>query len=140
MPRLRAAEANDTGQDSFLDVVSNIVGIMIILVMVVGARIRHIVVAAPTQSIVALEDDVAELATTVASAESEIEDVQQQSRTVAAAAALAAEGRLQLATAVAAARAGLAELERDLDARRVAASRAVVRKEELDREIAAVER
>ena len=30
----------DNGQDSFLDVVSNIVGILIILVVVVGAQVK----------------------------------------------------------------------------------------------------
>ena len=34
--------ASDAGQDSFLDIVANIVGILIILVMVVGVRIRNV--------------------------------------------------------------------------------------------------
>ncbi|NLE36537.1 MAG: hypothetical protein GX621_00770 [Pirellulaceae bacterium] len=34
-------EANDVGQDSFLDIVANIVGILIILVMVMGVRAKH---------------------------------------------------------------------------------------------------
>ena len=140
MPRPIPSETNEAGQDSFLDVVSNIVGIMIILVMVVGGRIQHIVVTAPARPTADLDRELADLVTTVASAESEIEDLQQQTRTVAHAAGLAAEGRLQLATAVAAAKVGLAELERDADAKRVAAAHAAVRREEIEREIAAADR
>lgn len=140
MPRPRAEESNDAGQDSFLDVVSNIVGIMIILVMVVGGRIQHVVVTASSGDTSALEREIADLEATVVSAENEIDDVQQQVRTVAAAAAHAADGRLQLATAVSAARAGLAELEKAAEERKVLAAREEVRREELEREIAAVER
>ncbi len=38
MRRTRTKTENDSGQDSFLDIVANIVGILIILVVVVGAR------------------------------------------------------------------------------------------------------
>jgi hypothetical protein len=138
--RRPAAEIDTAGQDSFLDVVSNIVGIMIILVMVVGGRVAHQAVTAPTPATADLERELQSLAITVASAESEIDDVQQQARTVAAAAAAVTDGRLQLATAVSAAQVGLARLEQAADARRVAAAQAAVRAEELDREIAAVER
>jgi hypothetical protein len=41
MPRPRPAENEAVGQDSFLDVVTNIVGILIILVMVVGIRAKQ---------------------------------------------------------------------------------------------------
>lgn len=41
MPRVVRQEAEAVGSDSFLDVVTNIVGILIILVMVVGIRIKH---------------------------------------------------------------------------------------------------
>ncbi len=140
MPRPPAAEANDAGQDSFLDVVSNIVGIMIILVMVVGGRIHHIAATAPARSTAALEREMEGVAATVASTESEIDDMQQQVRTVAAAASTAADARLQLATAVSAAKVGLAELEQAADASRVAAAQAAVRRDELDRELAALER
>lgn len=37
--RRRTAESLESGQDSFLDIVSNIVGILIILVMIAGARV-----------------------------------------------------------------------------------------------------
>jgi len=39
--RERVQEKIDDGQDSFLDVVSNLVGILIILVMIAGARVRN---------------------------------------------------------------------------------------------------
>jgi len=57
----------------------------------------------------------------------------------AATAAIAGDARLRLATAVSAAKVGLKDLEREADATRVAAAQAAVRREELDREIAAVE-
>lgn len=41
MARANRQEAEAVGSDSFLDVVTNIVGILIILVMVVGIRIKH---------------------------------------------------------------------------------------------------
>jgi hypothetical protein len=39
--RRTAAESNAAGHDSFLDIVSNIVGILVILVMVVGLRVKN---------------------------------------------------------------------------------------------------
>ena len=39
--RSNQADVNDVGQDSFLDIVANIVGILIILVMVMGVRAKH---------------------------------------------------------------------------------------------------
>ena len=39
--RARAQEKIEDGQDSFLDVVSNLVGILIILVMIAGARVHN---------------------------------------------------------------------------------------------------
>ena len=38
--RARESENLDGGQDSFLDVVSNLVGVLIILIMVAGVRVR----------------------------------------------------------------------------------------------------
>jgi len=107
MPRVRPQDDSTAGQDSFLDVVTNIVGILIILVMVVQGRVRQMVLTAPTQASVraeSLERDVEALQHTVTVAESEIEDLSLQGRPLAAAAAGAGEVRLHLATAVAAAR------------------------------------
>ena len=41
MARRRKEENNSSGQDSFLDIVGNIVGILIILVLVVGVRVKN---------------------------------------------------------------------------------------------------
>ena len=40
MPRPKPEDISNAGQDSFLDVVTNIVGILIILVMVIGGRVH----------------------------------------------------------------------------------------------------
>jgi hypothetical protein len=50
MGRRSKPEIESAGSDSFLDVVTNIVGILIILVMVVGERARHIVIPAFTKT------------------------------------------------------------------------------------------
>ena len=42
MIRQRESRIDAGGQDSFLDIVTNIVGILIILVMVIGARVQTI--------------------------------------------------------------------------------------------------
>lgn len=53
MRRKAASPVDAPGQDSFLDVVANLVGIMIILVMVVGSRAKDaMVAAAPSNAIV----------------------------------------------------------------------------------------
>jgi hypothetical protein len=46
MSRRTTNQAEAPGQDSFLDVVANLVGVMIILVMVVGTQARHAIEAA----------------------------------------------------------------------------------------------
>lgn len=46
MPRARPQSAEGPGHDSFLDIVANMVGIMIILVLVTGMRVRNAPVAA----------------------------------------------------------------------------------------------
>ena len=102
MPRPVREPNDDTGSDSFLDVVTNIVGILIILVMVIGARVRQVKLGdvAPTPDVTALEEEVRSIARTVASTEGEIESLQEQTRTVATAVSLAADERVGLATAV----------------------------------------
>lgn len=42
MRRVTVRENTDASQDSFLDVVTNIVGILIILVMLIGARVQSL--------------------------------------------------------------------------------------------------
>jgi cell division protein FtsB len=141
MPRPAPPDPNDAGQDSFLDVVSNIVGILIILVMVVGGRVRHLATTAATAPVAEagrLEREIEELAATVASTESEIDDLQSQSRVVASAAAFAGDARLALTTALSAARVGLGRMRQETDDRQVAAAAAAVRRGQLEAELADV--
>ena len=50
MKRRAASELPTPGQDSFLDVVANLVGILIILVMVVGMQARQAMEQAASQT------------------------------------------------------------------------------------------
>jgi hypothetical protein len=111
MPRPKPEDISSAGQDSFLDVVTNIVGILIILVMVVGGRVQKIVLTATPQArakAAELERELEELDQSAALIESEVADLAEQARTVATAAAFAGESRITLATPVAAARASRA--------------------------------
>jgi hypothetical protein len=134
MPRPKPEDISSAGQDSFLDVVTNIVGILIILVMVVGGRVQQIILAPPqpTAATAALEREVDDLDETVASTESEIEQLQSQARTMATVAAYASDARLQLATAVSAARVGLERQKQASDAARVAAAESSARRRQLE--------
>jgi hypothetical protein len=140
MARLRPAEISDAGQDSFLDVVTNIVGILIILVMVIGGRAQQIVLTPPepVADTGPLEKEVRTLAETVASTESEIDELQTQARTVATAAAFAADARLQLTTAVSAAKAALERRKQEGEAAHIAAAETRSRRQSLEEEITRV--
>lgn len=142
MARYRPAEINDAGQDSFLDVVTNIVGILIILVMVIGGRVQQIVLAPPPAVVdnEPLEREVRKLAETVASTESEIDELQTQARTVATAAAYAADARLQLTTAVSAAKAMLDRRKQEGEAASITAAEQRARRQVLEEEIDRVRR
>ena len=62
MTRRRSAQVDAPGQDSFLDIVSNLVGILIILVMVVGVQARNaMVIARPETNEVPKQEAVKEL-------------------------------------------------------------------------------
>jgi hypothetical protein len=137
MPRHSPAAIDSAGQDSFLDVVTNIVGILIILVMVIGGRVRQIVLSAPasTPASAAIERSIDDLMETVDSTENEIEELQRQGRTVATTAAFAADARLQLATAVSAAKLAIEERKQAVDSARVAAAEAAARRREIEEEI-----
>ena len=78
--------------------VTNIVGILIILVMVIGARVRQVMLETPepvvTPEIAALADEVESLGQTLVSTEREIEGLQAEIRTLEAAAAGASDARL----------------------------------------------
>ncbi|MFM8413982.1 MAG: hypothetical protein ACKOCX_04580 [Planctomycetota bacterium] len=139
MPRPRAEDDRSAGQDSFLDVVTNIVGILIILVMVIGARVRQIMLTPPEPAATAasaeLTAEVTALAATVNSAESEIEELERQVQQVSLEAAAAAQARLDLATAVSAAKHELERRKSEADAVRVAAAERAARRQGLEEEI-----
>jgi hypothetical protein len=142
MRRPRVEEDRSAGQDSFLDVVTNIVGILIILVMVIGARVRQIVLApaapAATAAGESLAAEIAGLGATVASAESEIVELQNQIEIVSLEATAAAQARIEMATLVAAGKHELAERKRQADASRVAAAERATRRRTLEAEIRTV--
>ena len=138
MPRPKPEDISSAGQDSFLDVVTNIVGILIILVMVVGARVQQVVLTAVPQAAAkseTLRQELEELEKTASMAESEIEELAEQTRTVATAASLAGESRMQLATAVAAAKIEIEKQKEATDAGKVAAAEAAARRKQLQAEI-----
>lgn len=117
MRRVTAREQNDAGQDSFLDVVTNIVGILIILVMVIGARVQSLSLSSPASASPALTvaaEEIEALVAEVTSVEHELTELQTQMITLEAASQGAALGRMQLAEA-------LAALKLERDARRAAA-------------------
>jgi hypothetical protein len=138
MPRPKPEDISSAGQDSFLDVVTNIVGILIILVMLVGGRAKKVIMdAMPARGerVASLEREVETLDQTVALAESEVAELAAQGRTVATAAAFAGEARLHLATAVSAAKVEVDRLKQETDAGKVKAAEAAARRKELETEI-----
>ena len=138
MPRPKPEDISSAGQDSFLDVVTNIVGILIILVRVVGGRAKKVIMdAMPARGerVASLEREVETLDQTVALAESEVAELAAQGRTMATAAAFAGEARLHLATAVSAAKVEVDLLKQATDAGRVKAAEAAARRRELETEI-----
>jgi hypothetical protein len=83
MSRRQRNDAEAPGQDSFLDVVANLVGVLIILVMVVGTQARHAMVAAasaPPQSEQPTLPDVASAVKEVIDAENGIREMQAKSQ------------------------------------------------------------
>lgn len=138
MPRPKPEDVSSAGQDSFLDVVTNIVGILIILVMVVGGRVQQIVLSAAPQArakAAELEREIEERDQAAALVESEVAELAEQARTVATAAAFAGESRVALATAVAAAKVEVAKRKDSADKDRIAAAEAASRRKELQAEI-----
>ena len=138
MGRPKPEDISTAGQDSFLDVVTNIVGIIIILVMVVGGRAKQLsfsATARSNQQVEALEREVREMERSALVAESEIAELAVQTDTVATAAALTGEARLELATAVAAAKADLEQRKKLLDSARVNAAEAAARRKQLEADI-----
>lgn len=138
MPRPRPEDISSAGQDSFLDVVTNIVGILIILVMVVGSRVQQIVLTAPAATssrVQGLEQELELLDQKVALAESEIHELAVQGQTVAMAAAFAGEARLQLATTVSAATREVERVKQETDVVKVKAAESAARRKALEVEV-----
>ena len=140
MARPRQEEDLTAGQDSFLDVITNIVGILIILVMVVGARVQKISLDAASQAPPAadhgaLEAEVVERENTLTSAESEIQDLQAQTQMVQAAIDGASSARLQLATAVSAAKVEVERRKQAADAAKVAEAERAAKRRQLEEAI-----
>jgi hypothetical protein len=83
MSRRARNDAEAPGQDSFLDVVANLVGVLIILVMVVGTQARHAMVAAasaPAEAEQPALPDVGSAAKQVIDAENGIREMQALSK------------------------------------------------------------
>lgn len=86
MARANRQDAGAVGSDSFLDVVTNIVGILIILVMVVGIRIKH----GPAESQPAWDEaqaqaELASLEAEAAGLEGDVHKIEDQIQAIAAA-------------------------------------------------------
>ena len=136
MARPRQEEDLTAGQDSFLDVITNIVGILIILVMVVGARVQKISLDAAVQAPQAaangdLVAEVEEREQSLASAESEIQELQM----VQAAIDGASSARLQLATALSAAKVEVERRKQLADAAKVADAERAAKRSQLEEAI-----
>jgi hypothetical protein len=90
MARPKPEEISSAGQDSFLDVVTNIVGILIILVMVVGGRVGQIGLDAVPKANAKAEElarELGQLEIELATAENGISELAAQGRSIEAAAA-----------------------------------------------------
>lgn len=138
MRRVTNADVEPAGQDSFLDVVTNIVGILIILVMVIGGRVRQLTVSAPVASdsrAEALQREIEGLEGTLAIAENEVQELVDQGEQVTVAAMGANAARVQLATAVSAATREVENRKEAAGAERAKVAEAAARKAQLKMEI-----
>ena len=138
MARPKPEEISSAGQDSFLDVVTNIVGILIILVMVVGGRVGQIgldAVPKANAKVEELERELGQLEIELATAENGISELAAHGRSIQAAAAGAAEARIHLATAVSAAKLEVELRKQDVDGARVRAAESTAKRKQLEVEI-----
>jgi hypothetical protein len=115
MPRkTRPSDTDSFGGDSFLDVVANVVGILIILVMVVGMRVKNIPAdVGPPQP----ELDLTEPRRLAISLEGELRRLTDESQAVALQAASQSEEQQRLSAAIAREESALAAAGQRLDAR-----------------------
>ena len=138
MMRRRLKQTKEAGQDSFLDIVTNIVGILIILVMVIGARVQNLSIKpdiAPPPEVAALADEAARLEDSVVQAESDLLELDEQATQLAMTVADAGTARIHLATAVSAAKRDIDSLRAAVDEQRAAAAEAETEQERLRAEI-----
>ncbi|MEO1992357.1 MAG: hypothetical protein ABGW78_10530 [Pirellulales bacterium] len=138
MRRLRSVETELAGQDSFLDVVTNIVGILIILVMVIGGRVQQLIFepsVVDQSSVRSLQYEIDGLRGQVALAENEVQDLVEQGEQLTLASMSVNEARIELATIVSAAQRELEEKNSDTDNARVRVAEFNLRKQKLKKEI-----
>ena len=138
MARPKHEEDLTAGQDSFLDVITNIVGILIILVMVVGGRVGQMGLnAAPKAAARAaeLESELGRMEKELATAEGEIAELAAQGQSITLATAAAADAQMRLATAAAAVKVEVEDRKRGVDASRARAAESAARKKDLEVEI-----
>ncbi len=129
MGRRTSSDPDAAGSDSFLDITTNIVGILIILVMVVGERAKMVPVEAspapPSAELVAARGEAVRL-------EQDVHDLAHQMTAVQSALQMRAAERNQLATLMAA-------VEQELEARRVSLDDETRQRYEQDRDLALTE-
>lgn len=117
MARPRTTDGDPLGHDSFLDVVANMVGILIILVMVVGMRAKHAPIAAAIQAATAeSRQELAQQAAAEQSLHSDVWRIAAEIEQVRAEAARRCAYRDLLATAVSAVEHEIRALEQQMDA------------------------
>jgi hypothetical protein len=121
------AEHDDEGINSFLDVISNFVGILIILVMVVGERAKNFPLGMPPQSTATAELDAARAE--AEALERSVKEIEAQRATVQQELAGRSAQRDQVSTLVMA-------VERDLAARRTALDEQSRHRYDVERDLA----
>ncbi len=103
MKRTLQNQSEDAGSDSFLDIVSNIVGILIILVMLVGSRVTDLVVSNETENqpaAAAPADDLAELERSTVALVNEVGSLLAESRKLDLRTVSADQNTLELGTLI----------------------------------------
>ncbi len=115
MRRTRLQSDDQPGQDSFLDIVSNMVGILIILVMVVGARASQAPVDLPDPSNDDVQDQLAGRKSESFSLETDVLRLHEQSQQVQQEIAASRQERELLATVILAAKDELHKRQQQLD-------------------------
>ena len=139
MRSLRAKQIEAGGQDSFLDIVTNIVGILIILVMVVGARVQSLSLKTSDSTVPAevkeLAREVSLLEDSIVSSESELIDLNKEAQQLAATVSDAGTARIHLATAVSAANSVINAHKKEIDFQKVNAAEVATKRERLEAEI-----